>query len=293
VRITVVPVPIMAAFLNGIKAMIKKYFLTYALLLTVLFVACSGFGNTAYGAISYMTGPTTVVVAPTPPTNIMVKVRKKSDSPISPDPKLTPGDELDVTKEDICTPGYTQKVRNVPQLVKEAVFKEYGITDREPKEFEVDHLISLELGGSNSIKNLWPESYVTEPLNARVKDKVENKLHSVICAGEIDIKQAQKEIATDWISAYKKYVGPLPGNEKTATKIPGTVMTTEKKETAKQPTTKVSAAGAVVGNKNSKIYHRPDCPGFKTISEKNRVNFVNAAEAEKAGYRIAKNCPGQ
>src|SRR5437016_4455879 len=79
--------------------------------------------------------------------------------PILPDPKLTPGDVLDVTKEDICTPGYTKRVRNVPAAVKRKVFEEYGIQNPGKGEFEVDHLISLELGGSNSIKNLWPQSY--------------------------------------------------------------------------------------------------------------------------------------
>lgn len=141
----------------------------------------------------------------------------KSDSgsynmaaPIVPDPKLTPGDTLDVTSQDFCTPGYSKKVRNVPQAVKAQAYKEYGITHREKGEYEVDHLISLELGGSNSIKNLWPESYKTQPLNAHVKDTLENRLHELICSGQLDAKVAQQAIARDWVSAYLKYVGPLP-----------------------------------------------------------------------------------
>lgn len=47
-----------------------------------------------------------------------------------------------------------------------------------------------------------------------------------------------------------------------------------------------------VGNKNSKIFHQPWCSGYDRVSEKNRVYFANGAEAEKAGYRIAKNCSG-
>lgn len=109
-------------------------------------------------------------------------------SPIAPDPRLTPGDALDVTRDDICVPGYSKKVRNVPQAVKEQAYREYGITSRQPREYEVDHLISLELGGSNSLMNLWPESFITEPWNAHVKDRLENKLHEMICSGEIDIK---------------------------------------------------------------------------------------------------------
>src|SRR5437764_1619157 len=82
----------------------------------------------------------------------------QSSPPTLPDPKLTPGDVLPVTKEDICTPGYSKKVRNVPEAVKRKVYALYGIQQHEPGEYEVDHLISLELGGSNSIRNLWPES---------------------------------------------------------------------------------------------------------------------------------------
>lgn len=133
-----------------------------------------------------------------------------AEPPIRPEPKLTPGAVLEVTREDLCVAGYTKLVRNVPEAVKRQVYAMYGITSREPGEYEVDHLISLELGGSNSIKNLWPESYRTQPWNAHVKDKVENKLHRMVCSGEIDLKTAQQEIASDWIAAYQKYVGAEP-----------------------------------------------------------------------------------
>ncbi len=135
--------------------------------------------------------------------------------PIVPDPAKTPGDTLAVTKADICVPGYSKKVRNVPEDVKKKAYGEYGITSHKPGEYEIDHLISLELGGSNSLKNLWPQSFVTTPYNAHVKDKLENKLHEKVCSGEIDLKEAQRLIATDWIGAYRKYVSsdlpPLSG----------------------------------------------------------------------------------
>ena len=128
--------------------------------------------------------------------------------PQAPDAKLTPGVvNPAATKEMICTPNYTAQkgVRNVPESVKKQVFAEYNVDPKSDK-FEVDLLISLELGGSNDIKNLWPESYTTTPYNAHTKDALENKLHRMICSGQIDMKEAQTEIATDWIGAYKKYV---------------------------------------------------------------------------------------
>jgi hypothetical protein len=123
-----------------------------------------------------------------------------------PDPNLSPGDTLDVTTDDICVSGYSQKVRNVPESVKKQAYAEYGITSHEPGAYEVDHLISLELGGSNALKNLWPESYSGD-WNAHIKDKLENRLHTLICNGSVDLKTAQHEIATDWIAAYQKYIG--------------------------------------------------------------------------------------
>jgi hypothetical protein len=129
-------------------------------------------------------------------------------TPIVPDPKLTPGDAFEVTVQDICVPGYSRKVRNVPAEMKREVYEEYGITSHGPGDYEVDHLIPLELGGSNSIKNLWPESHRTSPWNAQVKDRLEAKLHELVCSGQLDLKTAQKAIASNWIEAYKTYVSP-------------------------------------------------------------------------------------
>ena len=194
--------------------------------------------------------------------------------PIVPDPAKTPGDTLEVNKADICVPGYTKKVRNVPESVKRQAYAEYGITSHKPGEYEIDHLISLELGGSNSLKNLWPQSYVTSPYNAHKKDVLENKLHKLVCDGAIDLKTAQKAIATDWIGAYRKYVGtdlpPLSGGNSTPA---------------------APSSGQIVGNKKSKIYRAPGCPGYNSVSAANRVTFKSEEAAEAAGYRKAKNCP--
>ena len=61
----------------------------------------------------------------------------------------------------------------------------------------MDHLIPLELGGSNAILNLWPET----PPGFHEKDKVENRLHKEVCAGRMTIEAAQILIAKDWTQA--------------------------------------------------------------------------------------------
>jgi hypothetical protein len=131
-----------------------------------------------------------------------------------PDSKMTPGDTMDVTNADICARGYTKLVRDVSATVKREAYAQYGRSKEKGKCCEVDHLIPLELGGSNRLKNLWPEPYDIE-WNARVKDRLENRLHTMVCSGQIDLPAAQKAIATDWIAAYKQYIGETP-NQKSA-----------------------------------------------------------------------------
>lgn len=126
-----------------------------------------------------------------------------------PDHALTPGATRPVTLHEICTPGSSGKARAVSAKTKKAVYARYHVTPT-PGGFEVDHLISLELGGSNDIENLWPQSY-HGPNNAHDKDKLENQLHALVCAGTVPLDEAQHAIATDWIGALKKYgakVGP-------------------------------------------------------------------------------------
>ena len=127
-------------------------------------------------------------------------------TPIRPDSTLTPGATLDVTEVDVCTPGFASRIRHVTAQAKRDVYAEYRITEHDPGDYEVDHLISLDLGGSNARTNLWPESNRTQPWNARVKNALENRLHRMVCAHTISLEAAQHAIATDWIAAYEMYM---------------------------------------------------------------------------------------
>lgn len=121
-----------------------------------------------------------------------------------PDKELTPGVILPVSKAQVCERGYAGKIRNVSESTKKAVYEEYKITSHKAGEYEIDHLISLELGGSNDIKNLWPQSYITKQWNAHNKDWLENHLHKLVCDNVITLEEAQKEISEDWIASYNK-----------------------------------------------------------------------------------------
>ena len=128
------------------------------------------------------------------------------DLPVQPDPTLTPGAVLTTDVSTICQPGYSKTVRHTSGKLKAKIYREYGI-DKASSHFEVDHLISLELGGADVAENLWPQSYDTERWNAHSKDRLENRLHVLVCAGRLPLAQAQSEIASDWIAAYGTYLG--------------------------------------------------------------------------------------
>ncbi|MBI4500786.1 MAG: HNH endonuclease [Gemmatimonadetes bacterium] len=116
---------------------------------------------------------------------------------------VTPGKiERDATLALICVPGYTSQpgVRHVTPATKRQVYDIYGATrvgnPPEPSSCcEVDHLISLELGGSNDLENLWPQPYP----DAIEKDKVENALHWLVCHGRVGLRRAQRGIAQNWV----------------------------------------------------------------------------------------------
>jgi len=121
---------------------------------------------------------------------------------------LTPGVALSVTRAQICLFGYASGARDVSDAEKADVYTRYGIV-WVPYAHEVDHLISLELGGSNVVRNLWPEPYAGR-WGARTKDVLENRLHDLVCEGRLALASAQRQEASDWVAAYRKYVGSLP-----------------------------------------------------------------------------------
>lgn len=108
-----------------------------------------------------------------------------------------------VTTDQVCTPGYTKTVRHVPQSLKDEVYTDYGVTSHSSGQYEIDHFIPLELGGSNDISNLWPEPADPRP-GFHEKDQVENYLHDQVCSGTMSLSDAQHAIASDWVAVYNQ-----------------------------------------------------------------------------------------
>jgi len=123
-----------------------------------------------------------------------------------PNRALTPGMTRPVSVEEVCAADDDDLDPEVPASRQAAVFREYGIAmDRSAQDFQVDYLISPQLGGTDDVRNLWPQSYKETAWNARAKDALERHLYQMVCDRKIDLAEAQREIATDWISAYQKY----------------------------------------------------------------------------------------
>lgn len=131
-----------------------------------------------------------------------------------PDPRCTPGSIDPVVtqgniRSTICKSGWTDPYLRPPESQAEAfkydiAYPHYGTPRSEPT--ELDHLVPLELGGSNDATNLWPEW----PPSPNPKDKVEDALNAAVCDGRVSLAAAQDAIAADWMTAeHKLGIGPV------------------------------------------------------------------------------------
>jgi len=115
----------------------------------------------------------------------------------------------DSIQDTICNPHWSTRSIRPPthytdQLKREQL-REYGYADTNPRDYEEDHLIPLELGGNpTDPRNLWPEPYDTSITDggAHAKDRVESYLHKQVCSGDLTLAEAQREIASDWYHVF-------------------------------------------------------------------------------------------
>ena|SRR5579862_1621100 len=123
---------------------------------------------------------------------------------VLPDRSLTPGYTRPVKVSELCGSRHWDTPASRDVSMQRKVFGEYRLPVSTSKSYELDYLITPELGGADDARNLWPEPYGSE-WNAHVKDQLEDRLHTMVCDGQIDLATAQKDIATNWIAAYKRY----------------------------------------------------------------------------------------
>jgi hypothetical protein len=185
----------------------------------------------------------------------------------------------------VCTSGYAKSVRDVTTSKRNKVYGEYGITTHTSGEYEVDHLISLELGGSNDIANLWPEAANPTP-GFHEKDTVENYLHAQVCNGSISLADAQQKVATGWLQVYLGLFPPAPTPAPVKISPPKTTVAKPRATTAPAPShvSAPTASSGVVKMSTSGICHAPGTTYYDRTT--NFTPYPNIDSCLNAGGRL-------
>ena len=121
----------------------------------------------------------------------------RAEEALVPNPKLTPGKVAKREKDK----------RGVTAAMGKKVFARYRLPWSRRAEFKIDHLIPVELGGADTIDNLWPQSVRTKPYGADRKELLTEVLLQRIARGQITLEQAQEQISRDWIDAFIDHLG--------------------------------------------------------------------------------------
>ena len=166
----------------------------------------SGSGSSSGGNSGSVTTGRTVLLGHRTQTSQCVRSAR-------PDRHCSPGAYYArLTKRVICGANFhTSAIRNVPQSEKFAVEREYGMAESYyGYTIEIDHIVPLELGGSNAIANLVPEPG-SGAANYHAKDALENRAKAEVCAGQLSLYAARMGLARNWVALYRRLYGHAPG----------------------------------------------------------------------------------
>jgi hypothetical protein len=104
----------------------------------------------------------------------------------------TETDDLDI----ICHTQVSMRRCTFPKSVRRSLFKAYHVKGA----CQIDHRIPLELGGSNSALNIWPQQK-----GCKEKDAVEEELHKAVCDGKLSLDAARELVLNSWQEVYKAH----------------------------------------------------------------------------------------
>ncbi|MBL7490817.1 hypothetical protein I6A60_30835 [Frankia sp. AgB1.9] len=198
-----------------------------AVLLTLTVAGCTLPGSSAAGTDATPTpaGPASAGTAQPGPLAVSTSTStvypahcQARDNNEEPDPTCTPGALNPAVTQatigsTICTSGWTATIRpptSYTNKIKREAIAAYGnYAGTAMGSYELDHLISLEIGGSpTAVANLWPEKGEHND-----KDPVENAAKVAVCSGKMTLIDVQQQIATNWVAL---------GHELGVTGIPAT-----------------------------------------------------------------------
>jgi len=184
--------------------------------LVVALVGIAGLVLLAIVVVGWLPGPRAPLPTASQPGSLVAGIATPRPAAL-PNPKRTPGsvnpaatqDNLDAT---VCKSGWASSVRPpaaYTNALKPVQIAQHGYADRNPRDYQEDHLVPLELGGApRDPANLWPEPNVATlpdgtPVGSRQKDDLEDFLHQQVCMGAMRLVDAQRAMATDWIAAWE------------------------------------------------------------------------------------------
>jgi len=125
-----------------------------------------------------------------------------------PDRRCSPGAYYaGLTTALLCSPSlHTIGIQDVPESETHAVEAEYGLAPRHGRSLEIDHIISVDLGGSNDIANLFPEKAPGD----YVKDELVERVLELVFDVAANCLVAQVGVAGNWQALYKRVFGIAP-----------------------------------------------------------------------------------
>ncbi len=185
----------------------RPYIVLFTLVTALILSSCTSTGSTASGhGAAFASTPTAAPLAAPAGSSAHYPAHCQArDHDQLPDPVCSPGATNPAVTQatigtTICTSGWTATIRpstSVTNRIKREAIDAYGdYAGSAPGAYELDHLISLELGGApDAVANLWPEKGLHNS-----KDPVENAAKKAVCAGQLTLADAQRAIATNWIA---------------------------------------------------------------------------------------------
>ena len=153
----------------------------------------------AFAAVAVLVASATLYLQSAPDTDSRA-ARHRLSLPVA---SITPGATWEVSAEELCSG--TTHTRPITSAMRAEVLNAYGVESVPSDQYELDYLITPELGGATDARNLWPQKYSSPIWNARVKDELERLLPQLVCSRQLDLATAQRDMAADWVAAYKKY----------------------------------------------------------------------------------------
>ncbi len=165
------------------------------------------------------TGTVATDTSPSPDVSVVVSASRPpapepTTSPLPADPchvgtvtycALNPAVTQATIGSTICLSGWTATVRppsSYTSSLKVEQLATFGYGDQNPKDYEEDHRVPLELGGApRDTSNLSPE----RGASPNPKDSAENAARSDVCAGRATLRQEQVKFIAAWLAPYPGY----------------------------------------------------------------------------------------